>query len=336
MPVLPPRLRRCALVLAAALAAGALSATPASAGRPHALDRIRAYTETPFSTMRLAVDPTSQAALAAGAARAAGDVETARRLDAIASRPQAAWYGDWHPAATVAADVARRVGEARRLGRTEVLVLYAVPLRDCAGFSAGGLSPTGYRSWVREVARGLTGSRAVVVLEPDALALLDCLPPDRRAERLDLLRDAVGVLVATGAVVYVDAGHASWVPSAVMAQRLRSVGVSRARGISLNVSGFGRTGDQAAYAAALAAELPRLKAVVDTSRNGNGPAPDGEWCNPSGRALGATPRATRSRVLDALLWIKRPGESDGECGRGEPPAGAFWVDGALALVPASS
>lgn len=336
MPVLPLGLRRCALVLATALAAGALSAAPASAARPHSLERIRSTTDTPFSTMRLAVDPTSQAALAAGAARAAGDAETARRLDLIASRPQAAWYGDWHPTSTVAADVARRVQTAARAGTTEVLVLYAVPLRDCGGFSAGGLTAAGYRTWVREVARGLGGSRTPVVLEPDALALLDCLPADRRRERLDLLRDAVGVLVAAGAIVYVDAGHASWVPSTVMAERLRAVGIGRARGVSLNVSGFGHTADQTAYAAALAAQLPRLKAVVDTSRNGNGPTPDAAWCNPPGRALGSAPTAVRSRVLDAVLWIKRPGESDGDCGRGEPAAGAFWVEGALALLPASS
>ena len=324
---------RTALVGTLALATTAGLAAPASAARPHALERIRAAGDSPFSSMRLAVDPTSQAALAATAARAAGDTHTAARLDVIASRPQAAWYGDWHPTEAVAGDVARRVRAAAAAGRTEVLALYAIPFRDCGSYSGGGLTADTYPRWVREVARGLAGTRTVVVLEPDALPLLECVPAPHRAQRLDLLRDALGVLVAAGAVVYVDAGHANWVPPAVMAERLKAVGASRARGVSLNVSGFGRTADQVAYASALARHLPGLRAVVDTSRNGNGPAPDHAWCNPPGRAIGEAPRATRSRVVDALLWIKRPGESDGECGRGEPAAGAFWVEGAVALVP---
>lgn len=40
--------------------------------------------------------------------------------------------------------------------------------------------------------------------------------------------------------------------------------------------------------------------------------------------------------VDALLWIKTPGASDGECGRGEPPAGTFWPDYAVGLVDRSS
>jgi endoglucanase len=64
--------------------------------------------------------------------------------------------------------------------------------------------------------------------------------------------------------------------------------------------------------------------VIDTSRNGAGAAPGGAWCNPPGRALGASPgSAGHGARVDALLWIKRPGESDGTC-NGGPSAGAFW------------
>src|SRR5256885_3736931 len=37
--------------------------------------------------------------------------------------------------------------------------------------------------------------------------------------------------------------------------------------------------------------------VIDTSRNGAGPAPDSplDWCNPSGRALGAPPTTATAR-----------------------------------------
>jgi endoglucanase len=68
--------------------------------------------------------------------------------------------------------------------------------------------------------------------------------------------------------------------------------------------------------------------VVDTSRNGNGPwqapaYPDPQdWCNPPDRALGDDPTfATGETLVDAYLWVKIPGESDGECTRGLGPAG---------------
>jgi endoglucanase len=68
--------------------------------------------------------------------------------------------------------------------------------------------------------------------------------------------------------------------------------------------------------------------VIDTSRNAQGPwsppaYPDPQdWCNPPDRGLGVTPTLdTGVALVDAYLWIKTPGESDGECTRGLGPAG---------------
>lgn len=69
--------------------------------------------------------------------------------------------------------------------------------------------------------------------------------------------------------------------------------------------------------------------VIDTSRNGQGPwtpstsYPDAQdWCNPPDRGLGVRPTAnTGVALLDAYLWVKIPGESDGECTRGLGPTG---------------
>jgi endoglucanase len=71
--------------------------------------------------------------------------------------------------------------------------------------------------------------------------------------------------------------------------------------------------------------------VIDTSRNGRGPwtpttsYPDAQdWCNPPDRGLGVRPTAdTGIALLDAYLWIKIPGESDGECTRGLGPTGTI-------------
>jgi endoglucanase len=82
------------------------------------------------------------------------------------------------------------------------------------------------------------------------------------------------------------------------------------------------------YDANLGSAVPTAHFVIDTSRNGRGPwtppaYPDPQdWCNPPGRGLGLRPTAqTGVPLLDAFLWVKIPGESDGECTRGLGPAG---------------
>ncbi len=84
------------------------------------------------------------------------------------------------------------------------------------------------------------------------------------------------------------------------------------------------------YANMLGGAEPTTHFVIDTSRNGQGPwnpagtgYPDPQdWCNPPGRGLGLAPTTdTGSPLVDAYLWIKIPGESDGECTRGLGPGG---------------
>jgi endoglucanase len=81
--------------------------------------------------------------------------------------------------------------------------------------------------------------------------------------------------------------------------------------------------------------------VIDTSRNGNGPDTSAgdtpNWCNPPGRALGPNPSTnTGMQQVDAFLWVKQPGSSDGSCRPGEPRAGQWWPDYALELARGAS
>jgi endoglucanase len=219
-----------------------------------------------------------------------------------------------------------------------ILVAYDIPLRDCGSYSSGGAaSPDAYRSWIRSFAAGIGTRRAIVVLEPDALAGMDCLSAQDQQTRLDLLRDAVSVLAShPGISVYLDAGHPGWHSAADMASRLLRAGVQAAQGFALNVSSFATTADSLAYGDQISALTGGAHFVVDTSRNGLGAAPDGAWCNPPGRALGDRPTAaTGDPQADAYLWIKRPGESDGTC-NGGPAAGAWWPSYALMLAQNAS
>jgi len=99
--------------------------------------------------------------------------------------------------------------------------------------------------------------------------------------------------------------------------------------------------------------------VIDTGRNGQGPwdsaaagyasaAIAQDWCNPPGRGLGIAPTTNTgsNALVDAYLWVKVPGESDGSCNRSvagsttdplwggivDPAAGAWFPQQALQLA----
>jgi endoglucanase len=241
----------------------------------------------------------------------------------IASQPQAFWFGGW--SGDVHAAVDNVVSAAAAAGRVPALVAYNIPQRDCGSYSAGGSSSAdAYHTWIRAFAAGIGTRRAIVVVEPDAIAGLDCLNTTDRQTRLALLADAVRVLAASpNTVVYIDGGHDAWQPVSVMAARLAQAGMPDAQGFALNVSNFRAQAGLVTYGQQLAAAIGVAHFVIDTSRNGLGPSPDGEWCNPPGRALGAKPGTPSDRRLDWNLWVKRPGESDGPC-NGGPAAGVYW------------
>lgn len=112
------------------------------------------------------------------------------------------------------------------------------------------------------------------------------------------------------------------------------------------------------WASMLGSTQPTTHFVVDTSRDGQGPwqstvaYPDNQdWCNPPGRGVGPRPTAsTGSALVDAFLWVKVPGESDGSCNRGiagsttdpewggivDPAAGVWFPAQALQLAQLAS
>jgi endoglucanase len=216
------------------------------------------------------------------------------------------------------------------------MVAYDIPNRDCGGNSSGGATdPAAYRSWIGQFAQGLGQDKAWIILEPDALALTSCLSPPGMQTRLELLSYAVTTLKQDrNAKVYIDAGHSNWVAAGTMAGNLQKAGIDHADGFATNVSNFIATAAEAAYGEQVSAKAGNKHFVIDTSRNGNGS--NGEWCNPLGRAIGEKPTTqTGNKLVDAFLWIKIPGQSDGnsgECHGSNFPAGTWWPDYALALV----
>ncbi|RYZ43126.1 MAG: endoglucanase [Myxococcaceae bacterium] len=280
------------------------------------------------------VDPNSNPAVWV---RANGGDGRASRINAsIASKPMARWFGNWSGDITQA--VSSFVGAADAADKLPVLVAYNIPGRDCGSHSGGGAgSADAYRAWISAFATGLGNRPAVVIIEPDAVAQLDCLPNDsERQTRLGLLRYASEQFRdrAPNTWAYLDGGNARWIGADTMAQRLESAGARNVRGFSLNVSNFYAAGESATYGNAINAALSSRygysrQFVVDTSRNGNGS--NGEWCNPGGRRLGASSQTGGGAEM--LLWVKVPGDSDGNCGIAPgTPAGQFSPDLANRLI----
>jgi len=286
----------------------------------------------PLAGRRLYVDPNSTAQRQAETLRRSRPQDAAL-IDRIARQPTARWIGDW------ASDVGREVNSAvstiTGAGALPVFVAYNIPGRDCGLYSAGGARGSdAYRNWIRAFAGGIRGRNALVILEPDALPGMDCLNGDRQRDRMALIADAVRTLKAQRALVYIDAGHARWHTAETMAQRLRQAGIAQADGFSLNVSSYINNAANIAYGERLSRLLGGKHFLIDTSRNGIGAERD--WCNPRGQALGVVPTTnTNHPLIDAFLWVKQPGESDGTC-NGGPRAGSWWNEMAVELSRAAT
>jgi endoglucanase len=282
---------------------------------------------------RLYVDPASPARRQADAWRRSRPAD-ARLMQRIADQPQAIWLGDWIP--DIRRETDRLVTQIAATGAVPVFVAYNIPNRDCGLHSAGGArGGDAYRRWIQGMAVGLRRRPAVVILEPDGLAAIGCLPLRLKDERMVLLREAVQVLDAAGAAVYIDAGNANWQQVSVMAGMLRGAGIERAEGFALNVSNFHSVQVNLSYGERLSALVGGKHFVIDTSRNGRGAAIEREWCNARNQALGRAPTTQTGHPLaDAFLWVKTPGQSDGTC-NGGPRAGAWWADYALELSRAA-
>ena len=258
----------------------------------------------------------------------------------LSEQPTAVWLtpeGD--PVDVVGERIAGLAAEARDQSARVAVVVYGLPERDCGGHSAGGLEGDAYLEWTRAIGDALreaADTSPIVILEPDSLALApECGNVDERVEQLSA---AVEALAAESTWIYVDGGHSNWLAPAEMADLIdrvdrasRGDGGRGIRGFVTNVSNFEATDDEVDYAHDVASRLDDLHAIIDTGRSGAGS--NGEWCNPPGRLVGEPGGTIGDDVVDTNLWVKPPGESDGDC-NGGPAAGQWWPEAAVELTRA--
>jgi cellulose 1,4-beta-cellobiosidase len=188
--------------------------------------------------------------------------------------------------------------------------------------------------------------RIAVVLEPDSLANLvtnlenpKCMAAEGIYKRG--LAYAIAKLSLPNVFLYVDAAHAGWLgwpknlaKSVLLYKEVLAMagGADRIRGFAFDVSNYDPThdptnpprdpaaapNDELGYAADLSKALAGVGItgkgfVIDTGRDGkaNVRTSPGNWCNIKNAGLGERPRAAPAPLIDAYLYIKVPGESDG-------------------------
>ncbi|WP_328557874.1 glycoside hydrolase family 6 protein [Streptomyces sp. NBC_00358] len=243
-------LRRLAL-LACAAAVMVTGLSPAAQATPRATP-----SRTLDSSTRFYVDPHSEAAHQALTDLRAGHITDARNMAELATWPEAIWLTDGTPR-QVGARVKDLVRDARATRSVPLLVLYNIPGRDCGSYSTGGAADSAaYDAWVKAVAGAIGTSKAVVIVEPDSLALLpkDCGPTtdptgSLTTARIAEVRSAVGTLGADPATsVYLDAGTSNWQPVGEITGRLLDAGLRQAQGFALNVSNYQPTDQLNRYA----------------------------------------------------------------------------------------
>ena len=188
--------------------------------------------------------------------------------------------------------------------------------------------------------------RIAVIMEPDSLAnLVTNLenPTCQAAEGIYKrgIAYAITKLSLPNVFLYVDAAHAGWLgwprnlaKSVPLYKQVLAMagGADRVRGFAMNVSNYDSAkdptnpprdpaaspNDELGYVEDLAKALGAAGItgkgfVIDTGRNGKAHVRTtlGNWCNIKGAGLGERPQASPAPMVDAYLYIKVPGESDG-------------------------
>ncbi len=252
-------------------------------------------------------------------------------LKQLAAQPTAVWF----TARTKdpGAEALQLAQAAAGSSTYAVAVIQALPKRDCMRYESPGLASDAYRAFIDKLVHGLGETPIYWILEPEALLLTACLKPEDLDERIKLIADTVLVLKKNPkAQVYLDIGYPGWLSVDEAVQRLLKAGVLTADGFALNVGQYQWTEDCIAYGQAISQKIGGKGFVLDSSRNGKGPISRDSWCNPKNRAIGQTPLApTGIKGLDAYLWLKEPGVSDGTC-NGGPAAGVWWEAKAIELM----
>ncbi|HLM25559.1 MAG TPA: glycoside hydrolase family 6 protein [Thermoleophilaceae bacterium] len=221
-------------------------------------------------------------------------------MNKIASQPIFRWIGksDGNPERNTRVFLQRAAERAP--GTVPGITVLAHHGEKCSkGYTAGGRRlDARYRRWMSRFVQGLGNHRVIVALEPDGLGTLKCLHRSRRASRLRNINYATQLLARKPNVTtYIEGGASDWRPAREVARYLRSAGVHRVRGFSLNITHFDTNANNVRYGRQVSRMVGGKHFVVNTDENGAGSGTGAGSAAPrtSGRrsTCGATPSARR-------------------------------------------
>jgi endoglucanase len=317
----------------------------AGAGRPRGIPGIDPRgvdpaSPNPLRGLRWYVDPLEPAFRSYRKLWAHRKGHSAELMWRVAREPRFRWFGRWDNPVRRRVRNYLRCAAAVQPGAVPLMVVMRHQGKGCGGGYTGGGAAEDRRSrvWYRNFARAVGGTRVVIGFEPDSLGTVDCLTPSRRHARLDLLRYGVKVLSRLPrATIYLEAGASDWEPARRTAKQLRYIGIQKVRGFMLNATHHDWTRANIMHGLAISRRVGGKHFIVNTSFNGRGPIHIYRgrrrlniWCNPPGRGLGIEPTTiTGHPLVDAYMWINRPGYSAGGCNGGPMPVGSWWPERAL-------
>jgi endoglucanase len=219
--------------------------------------------------------------------------------------------------------------------------------KGCSGtYRAGGeAEDRRTMKWYDDFVESVGDARVVIAFEPDSLGTVDCLARDRRQDRLDVLRYGVDRLSQLpNATIYLEAGASDWEAASRTAKQLRYIGISKVRGFMLNVTHHDWTRNNIQHGLEISRMVGGKHFIINSSYNGRGPLHYRKWlnraqhkwrtinvwCHPGLRGLGPAPTtATSDPLVDAYMYINRPGYSAGSCNGGPLPVGTWWPERGL-------
>ena len=256
--------------------------------------------------------------------------EIAGAIETLSKHPIAHWYTDRDPFAKKNLDAYLNSNEDCQEANDSVLqsnivVVYGLPSKDCKDhFSSDGCnkSTDDYKRFIQVLKEtNRSNKRTIYILEPDAIGLL--MDPDGVAQGLQYeknLRMAIKMLSFGDSLgeTYIDIGFwclMSDEQAAKVAKLVHSMDKHRkCKGIALNTSNYRSNEEMNALCERFCrASKRKYSCIVDTSRNYIGPPASGEWCNVKHAGIGVPPtKNTGYEYIDYFVWVKPPGESDGE------------------------
>ncbi len=278
----------------------------------------------------------------------AGETNNANQIWKLAREPRFRWFGKF-----TAPRMQKKIrGYLDRVqcdqpGTVPLMVVMRHQGKGCSGtYRAGGVAEDRRTMrWYDDFANSVGNSRVVIAFEPDSLGTVDCLARDRRQARLNVLRYGVDRLSQLpNATIYLEAGASDWEPATRTAKQLRYIGISKVRGFMLNVTHHDWTRANILHGLQISRMVGGKHFIINTSYNGRGPLHYRKWinrakhkwrtinvwCHPGLRGLGPAPTtATANPMVDAYMYINRPGYSAGSCNGGPLPVGTWWAARAL-------